>query len=508
MMMTLIRRELLDNLMTFRFAAAVFITLLLVVVNTVVLLKDYEQRLTAYNTATQESHQELRQEKIYSEYGRNLVVHRPPNPLSIFNLGLDKQVGNEIDVYHAFVPTIWDAEKHETDNPFLNLFTSIDIVLVFQGVLSLLALIFAYDALAGERERGTLRLVLTHPIQRGYILFAKYISAMLCLLVPLLISLLLSIILLTTSTSLSLNTDDFLRIGGIILTSLLYVSLFYLIGMCISALTRRTSTALMLSMFVWGFLVLVYPNLILTAVEITPQPDKQISVYNQIKQMWEEFDRERKQFLRNDPILGPLSRNGEGWAFDLKGAEYSFPVNADKPSILLYFFQTGFYVGKIKEESEPHVPYVQDYYGFYNRKTINTVEQTWLVRKPALETIYIQPANLGRTLLRFSPVGLYDAATEAWAGTDLEGIQDFFNAVQRYRRAVVDYFYDKKIFESRQWFAADQGTADWDALPQFSFHRSDIGINAKRALPDLLLLLTMNVVLFTVTLLIFIKSEV
>ena len=49
MMITLIRRELLDNLMTFRFAAAVFITLLLVVANTVVLLKDYEQRLTAYN---------------------------------------------------------------------------------------------------------------------------------------------------------------------------------------------------------------------------------------------------------------------------------------------------------------------------------------------------------------------------------------------------------------------------------------------------------------------------
>ena len=507
-MMILIRREILDNLMTFRFAAAVFITLLLVVANTVVLLKDYEQRLTAYNTATMESHQELRKEKIYAEYGRNLVVHRPPNPLSIFNSGLDKRVGNEIDVYHGFVPTIWDAEKHGADNPFLNLFTSIDIVLVFQGVLSLLALIFAYDALAGERERGTLRLVLTHPIQRGYILFAKYISAMLCLLVPLLMSLLLSIIFLTTSTAISLNTNDSFRIGGIALTSLLYVSLFYLIGMCISAMTRRTSTSLMLCMFVWGFLVLVYPNLILTAVEITPKPEAQASVYNQIKQMWEEFDRERKQFLRSDAVLGPLSRNGEGWAFDLKGGEYAFPVNADKPSILLYFFQTGFYAGKIGTESEPHVPHVQDYYGFYNRKTINTVERTWLVRKPALEAIYVQPANLGRMLLRFSPVGLYDAATEAWAGTDLEGIQDFFSAVRRYRRAVVDYFYDKKIFESRQWFAADQGTADWDALPQFAFHRNDIGINAKRALPDLLLLFTMNVILFTVILLIFIKSEV
>ena len=508
MVATLIRRELLDNLMTFRFAAAVFITLLLVVANTIVLLKDYEQRLTAYNTAVNESYQELREEKTYSGYGGALIVHRPPNPLSIFNLGLDKQVGNKIEVYHAFVPTIWDAEKHGADNPFLNLFTSIDIVLVFQGVLSLLALIFAYDALAGERERGTLRLVLTHPIQRGYILFAKYISAMLCLLVPLLISLLLSIILLTTSTTISLKADDFIRIGGIVLTSLFYVSLFYLIGLCISAMTRRTSTALMLCMFVWGVLVLVYPNLILTAVDIVPQPNTQISAYHQIKHKWEEWDREKKRLLRNDAVLGPLSRNGEGWGFGLEGGEYSFLMDEDKPSILLYFYQTGFYAGEIRAESEPQVPLVQNYYGFYNRETINTVERTWLVRKPALEAIYVQPANLGRMLLKFSPVGLYDTATEAWAGTDLEGIQDFFSTVQRYRRAVVDYFYDQKIFESRQWFAADRGTADWDALPQFSFQRSDTGINAKRALPDMLLLLTMNVILWTVILLIFIKSEV
>ena len=508
MLITLIRRDLLDNLMTFRFAAAVFITLLLVVANTVVLLKDYEQRLSAYNTATQESHEKLRREKVYSRYAMALVVHRPPNPLSIFNLGLDKQVGNEIAVYHAFMPTIWDSDKHGANNPFLNLFTSIDIALVFQGVLSLLALIFAYDALAGERERGTLRLVLTHPIQRGYILFAKYISAMLCLLVPLLISLLLSIILLTTSTSISWNTDEFLRIGGIILTSLLYISLFYLIGMCISAMTRRTSTALMLCMFAWGFLVLVYPNLILTAVDIVPKPETQTSAYHQIKQMWEELDREKKKFLRNDTVLGPLSRNGETWGFRLKGGEYSFLRDEDQPSTLLYFYQSGFYAGKVKAESEPDVPRVQDYYGFHNREIVSTVNRTWLVREPALEAIYIRPANLGRMLLKFSPVGLYDEATEAWAGTDVEGIQDFFNAVRRYRRAVLDYFYDQKIFDSRQWFAADKGVADWDALPRFSFQRSGIDINAKRALPDLLLLLTINLILFTIIFLIFVRSEV
>jgi len=197
MLTTLIRRELLNNLMMFRFAAAVVIMLLLIVANTVVLIKDYEGRLADYNTAVKTHWQQLRESKTYS--AGKMIFDRPPNPLSIFNTGLDKRVGNEIEVSHIFTPTIWDANKHAADNPYFNLFTSIDIVFIFQGVLSLLALTFAYDAIAGEYERGTLRLVLTHPVGRGYILFAKYIAAMVCLLVPVLMSLLLVLTVLTTS---------------------------------------------------------------------------------------------------------------------------------------------------------------------------------------------------------------------------------------------------------------------------------------------------------------------
>ena len=59
MLTTLIRRELLDNLMTFRFAASVFIVILLVVSNTVVLIKDYERQLASYNTANNATFQGL-----------------------------------------------------------------------------------------------------------------------------------------------------------------------------------------------------------------------------------------------------------------------------------------------------------------------------------------------------------------------------------------------------------------------------------------------------------------
>ena len=505
MLTTLIRRELLDNLMTFRFAAAVFIMLMLVVAATFVLIKDYEHRLASYSAAVETYQQDVRNAKTYSLGIRRLNVDRPPNPMSIFNTGLDKRLGNEIWVSHEFVPSLWDAEIHGSDNSFLNIFASIDIIFIFQVVLSLLALIFAYDALVGEREHGTLRLVLTHPVSRGNILLAKYISAMLCLLVPLLVSLLFAMILIATSTSISLKIDDFLRIIGIVFASIAYLSVFYLIGMLISAITRRTSTALMMSMFVWGFLVLAYPNMIIAVINPSQTSKAQTaSVYNHIKQMWEEFDRDRKHFLATDPVPGEDPAFGmdgpAGW-----GGGDGFGEN---PSTLMYYYWSVLFFNEFYDRHLPQVRHAQNYYEFLGPRIINTADRMWIIRKSALDDIFVQPASVATNLLKLSPVGLYDAATQAWAGTDLNGVQDFFDTVRQYRRAVINYLYDRKSFGSREWFASDQRKADWSTLPQFSFQRSEVAINAKRAFPDLCLLIITNVILFIIIFLIFIKSEV
>ena len=502
MLITLIRRELLDNLMTFRFAATTLITLLLVVANTAVLIEDYEGRLASYYTALETHRQQLQETKTYS--AGKVVVDRPPNPLSIFNVGLDKRLGNQVEVSYALVPTLWDAEMSGSDNPFLNIFNSIDIVFIFEVVLSLMALIFAYDALAGERERGTLRLVLTHPLSRGHVLLAKYIGAMLCLLIPLMLSLLPSLILLTTTAPFSLGVPDFLRIGGIVLASLAYLSVFYLVGLLISAMTRRTSTALMISLFVWGFLVLVYPNMILAVTHSSENlKSRADSAFNQMKQLWDEFERKRKHFLANDAVPG------EDWIFyEIPGVASSGNYHSAKLSTLSFFRRDFVHFTALDEELESQVSHLQKYFSFLGSQTIDTAEQTWLVRKPALEHIFVQPANTERILLKLSPVGVYDAATQAWAGTDLRGVRDFFDAARQYRQTVIDYFADNKTFGSRHWFSSDESAADWSTLPQFSFQRSDVATNATRALPDLFLLLIINLALFMAIFLIFQRSEV
>ena len=171
MFLILIRRELLTNLMTFRFVVAMVVTLLLVVANTVVLIADYERRLASYNTAVKQHQARISEASTYSELQNKTVVDRSPNPLSIFNAGLDRRFGNSISVSHILVPTLWDTQSHSADNPFLNLFSSVDLIMIFQVILSLLALLFAHDAIAGERETGTLRLTMTNPVSRPVIKF-------------------------------------------------------------------------------------------------------------------------------------------------------------------------------------------------------------------------------------------------------------------------------------------------------------------------------------------------
>ena len=495
MLSTLIRQQFLSDLMSARFFAAVVITFLLVVANAVVLLEDYERRLSKYNQQENAHREKAQEAKTYSML--KLSVERPPNPLSLFSAGLDKRLGSTFEIYYGSVPMVSDGSARSLDNAFLNLFSKIDLVLIFQVILSLMALLFAYDAIAGDWENGTLRLVISHPVRRGSILLAKYIGAMVCLLLPVLMSLLMVLILLSTVGSIQLDGEDFLRIGGIVLTTIIYLSVFYLIGLLISTTTRRTATSLMLCMFLWVVLVLVYPNW--SRFAITPVGDTRAirsSADQQIEQIWEEVDREERQFLANSPLEGePRKFNldvPQSNSFSSKG-HLSRRYGMDM---------------KLGTQSDPLVPHVQKYHATMGALYIRSAEQIALVRKQALDSTSLRESIWYERLMKFSPASLYTFATAAWAGTDLDGMFDFVQAVQGYRRTVIDYFHDKDAFGSRQWFASDKGAVDWWDLPQFRFDRTDVWENATRALPELFLLLLINLVLFTVTFLIFIKTEV
>ena len=502
MFTTLIRRELLAHLLAYRFFVAMIVLLVLVIANTVVLIYDYERRLTLYDKAIQNHHDEVLTAETYSPL--HLQADRPPNPLSLYNQGLDKRLGNTVHVDHAFVPTLWDAGLHGMDNPFLNLLSSIDLVVVFQVVLSLLALLFAYDAIAGEHEKGTLRLIMTTPASRGKILLAKYIGAMATLVVPLTISLILTQILIAGSGSIALSGDDWIRIGGFFLTSILYLSVFHLTGLLISATTRRTATALMSCMFAWVFLVLIYPNLILFASNPKINPEEEgRAVFQELAQIWEQFDKERLQHLKNDSLEGEdpnLNVVGRGSWFS--------PSFRSNPMTLEYFQEHSMSINELSEESEAAVPHAKAFFQHIEPLRIKAAERAWIVRQQALSQLFTRPVQRDRFLIRVSPASVYDLATEAWLGTNLEGLEHFFEAARQYRHTLIGYFYDTNAFGSRQWFASDEGAVDWSDLPRFSYQQPSVWSAARQALPDMLLLLLINAMLFMGCYLIFVRQEI
>ena len=502
MFWVLLRREILAHLITFRFAITVITCLLLVATTMFIRINDYEQRLASYNAARDAHRDELLSTRTYSFLMPK--IDRPPNPLSIFNAGMDSRIGNTLRIYYTHVPVLWDAHSHSSGNLFIDHFYRIDLVFVFQFVLSLLALLFAYDAIAGERESGTMRLTMSHPVRRGSILGAKYVGAMTCLILPLIISFIIALIWIVSTGSIVFSEADFLRIAGILLTSMIYLSAIYLIGFFISASVHRTATALMLSLFVWVVLVLVYPSLSVSVVDQLIKPQRSL-INSSYEAMWEirrAANKEAMEYLQNDAIAG------ESEHFNVDGSRGGLNVGLSNQRTLMRIDFRAYDWQFISPESEKYVPHVIRYHQFLAPLHIDAAEKMGLIRLPALDQIRFRRARVAQNLLRFSPAAMYNLATQAWLGTDLDGVVDFFEAARHYRRTLINYFYDEDAFSSRQWFASDKGAINLDDLPGFAYQRTSLWVSVSRALPDLQLLILLNVALFLATFAIFVRQEI
>ena len=254
----------------------------------------------------------------------------------------------------------------------------------------------------------------------------------------------------------------------------------------------------MLCMFLWVILVLVYPNW--SRFALNPEGDiraEKRSAEQQIAQIREEADRERHRFLAKSPLKGDP------------------PLFFDTFAGIDFFKGGGWYLGdfprvniELENTADPLVRHLRRYYEFAAPLQIRNAEKVGFVGQRLVAQTSLRQAHWDERLMKLSPASLYAFAATAWAGTDLDGMVDYIQTAQTYRRTLINTFHEKEIFASLQWFALNQGAIDGSNLPHFRFDPADVGINAQRALPELLLLLCTNLVLFMATFLIFIKVEV
>ena len=333
-------------------------------------------------------------------------------------------------------------------------------------------------------KRIRYRLMATNPVSRGLILLAKYASAMVCLILSLIISVLLALFLITTSGLITVSGEDFLRILGILLASVIYLSTFYLIGLLISTVSRRAATALVFVMFVWVMLVLVYPSLTVATLDrLIGVEEKLKTALSEIEQFWDRYDADERASVEKNSVRAYSYPTRIGHGDHLK-----FSGGYNKQTLLHHRFWWTYSYDRIDEDKEQFVTNLQSHSQLLESSRIRAAEKTWLVRKRALDQTYGRKTQVVQMAIRLSPAAIYDLVTEALAGTDLRGIERFAESSRRYRRALIEHLRERNAFSSRQWFSHDKGKVRWDDLPQFSYQRADLGSDIIDVVPDLILL--------------------
>ena len=494
MLWTIVRREITANILSFRFLMGLLIYFSLIVTNLFVLTRGYEDRLQSYQTAIRENEDKIGQVTRYSEFGLTHILKcdRSPKLLSIFNEGVDKRKGNTVTVAHGYVPAV--AEHHGSDNPYLNIFSSIDFTVICQVVMSLLALLFSYDAISREKEAGTLRLALSCAVPRPTLLLGKYIAGMASISLPLIASFVAGLLVIQFSAYVSFSGSDWGRILLIFLLSMLYVSLFFLIGLFLSTRTDRPSITLMFSMCVWVLFVLIVPNLTVLLVEHASPIQSEEPYKEQARDQWKQYEAEVKDYFEKRGVEGPLDRANFGGVGARSG------VND-------YDSGETIHVGGF--ENEEGVPFAQECYGFKENLRTQYAEKIWRIRKAYLDRNPNRQSLLALNISRISPAAVYYNAAAILAETDLGSFWRFMEQTRQYRREWIDYLRDEKIFSSRRWFTTEfDDPIDLSRIPRFNEQSEGIGNSLQRASLDIMILAVLNMLFFMGAFISFLRYDV
>jgi ABC-type transport system involved in multi-copper enzyme maturation permease subunit len=243
MLKSIIRKEILNNLLSYKFSIIIILSTILILASIFVMYRDYCLAL--------ENHEILRMKS------EDPVI--PPTPLGIFAKGLDENLCRSYG--RGLAGQISVSSKQQSVNKLFKLFTAMDLLYVIKIILSLCATLFAFDIVSGEKEIGTLRQSLSCSLKRPILIIGKWTGGFTSFILPFFIAVLLGTIFVTLSPMVDMNPDNSLKLGLFLLSSVIYLAVFFSLGLLISCLTHRSSTSLVISLFVWTILVFLIPNL-------------------------------------------------------------------------------------------------------------------------------------------------------------------------------------------------------------------------------------------------------
>lgn len=124
--------------------------------------------------------------------------------------------------------------------------------------IPLIALLLSYDSIVGEGERGTLILLLAHPVARWQIVVGKFLGFLVLLSFATITGFGSAGVLLAFTSDTPFSEQAWIGFITLLLSSVLLGAVFLAIGLLISTLVRERGAAGGVAVGIWLLFVLVY----------------------------------------------------------------------------------------------------------------------------------------------------------------------------------------------------------------------------------------------------------
>ena len=463
------KRELYDNLNSLRFALTTVLLFVLMLMNAIIHVQEHPERMTKYSDATTASVNTLRSRtdlfSVAQEGPGNL--YKKPSPLYFCEEGGDIFLTNY--VYGATTVQIdnnlrafWSLYY---PGAFPNVFNlrpdtvKVDWGFVIGYVLSLITILFTFDSISGERERGTLRLMLSNSVPRHTVLMGKFLGALASISVPFTLATLMNLSVIYVSKDVDLGADAWIRLVIIFSIAILYLCLFIALGLLVSSSVQNSVTSLVILLLTWCVFVIFIPSTI----------PSMASGFSTNPMTYDEFFKRRHQNIKE------LKEEYAALSQEMRG----FP---DKKIQI-----DGEYVSKGTAQEE-------------------RLSQEQLSQQ-------INQIQLARSVTRISPATLMQHLLEAFAGTGFERHQQFLENVKHYAREYREFItdMDRADPESLHIIGVREGMSQKpvnpETIPTFE-DKLSISRDFNATAIDLFLLILFFVVLMSATYLRFISIEI
>ena len=476
MLMTLIQKEIMHHVLSVRFVALLLMCLLLIPLTLSIGYRNYQQNLVDYQEAVKLANIEEATMNPKMELKPELEVSKlflKPVPLSVFANGL----GDALPSYLGMTRNgITQGAPTLVSDSLSYLLGHLDFLFLVGTVFSLLALLFTFDAVAGEREAGTLRITLSNSLPRDLFLWSKLIGGYLVFIVPFLVSLLFGLLVLVWQGFPLGEPEIFPRVLSLTVVSLLYIAVFFAIGTVISTYLDNSKTALILAFTVWVFAVLITPRVgFLAAKFIAPTQTSQ-SVYLEKTALRENFNAELEEKR--------MKIHEEFWK------------NRQQPSIDEQIANT---LARGISEVDKEVQPVEEEFRQKFKESADEIDRRYKRDKARQESV-------GETLSRITPTSSLIYLTTNLTQTGKTKRDNYFQAGDRYYDALDTDWFSKIVDHISMRMMTPEDIVKITQPPPLEV--TTLEETFRQSMVDILLLCFFAVVLTTVAFLKFFRSDI